>query len=176
MSVSLPVEARKRYIYLFHAPNGPILNVPLTIDPSGVFFKRFSLANYYLAGLNPSPEDEPTDTDLDRVDEARFHEKIKPVLLKRCPSFGHELKLVKTWAGFYEYNTLDQNLIIGRHPHLTRLVFANGSSGHGLQHAPAIGRAISEIVAQGEYKTIDLTRFGFERVLKDESIEDIGVV
>lgn len=51
-SVALPVEPRKRYIYMIHAENGPILNVPLTIDSTGVFFRRHNLTNHYLCGLN----------------------------------------------------------------------------------------------------------------------------
>ena len=45
-----------------------------------------------------------------------------------------------------------------------------------LQHAAAIGRAISEIVIHGDYKTIDLKRFSFNRVLKDEPLKEIDVV
>jgi FAD-dependent oxidoreductase domain-containing protein 1 len=52
LKVGLPVEPRKRYIYLFKADNGPLINVPLTIDSSGVFFRRHDLSNVYLCGLN----------------------------------------------------------------------------------------------------------------------------
>jgi FAD-dependent oxidoreductase domain-containing protein 1 len=40
LSVGLPVEPRKRYIYTFHAPGGPIIDLPLTIDPTGVWVRR----------------------------------------------------------------------------------------------------------------------------------------
>jgi hypothetical protein len=50
--------------------------------------------------------------DLNHIDYEYFEKKIKPVLLHRCPSFEN-LKLVNAWSGYYEYNTLDQNLIIG---------------------------------------------------------------
>jgi FAD-dependent oxidoreductase domain-containing protein 1 len=48
----LPVERRKRYIYLVQSENGPILNTPLTIDHTGVFFRRYGLGNHYICGLN----------------------------------------------------------------------------------------------------------------------------
>ena len=175
MSVSLPVEPRKRYIFMFYAENGPILNVPLTIDYTGVFFRRVGLSNYYLCGLNQSEEQEPTNMDLKHIDYEYFEERIKPVLIKRVPSFDG-LKLVDAWSGYYDYNTLDQNLIIGRHPILNNFIFANGSSGHGLQHAAAIGRAVYELVCHQTYKSIDLKRFGFERVLRDQPIKEIDVV
>lgn len=175
LSVSLPVEPRKRYIYLFYCENGPILNVPLVIDHSGVFFKRHQLSNYYLCGLNQCPSDEPTDLDLKNIDYKYFEQKIKPVLIDRVPAFKN-LKLVNAWAGYYDYNTLDQNLIIGKHPVHSNFLFANGSSGHGLQHAAAIGHALTELICYGNYKTLDLKRFGFERVMRDQPLKEIDVV
>ena len=175
LSVSLPVEPRKRYIYMFYAEEGPILNVPLTIDPTGVFIRRQGLSNYYFCGLNQQEEDEPTDMSLKTIDYDYFEKKIKPVLVHRVPSFRN-LKIVDAWAGYYEYNTLDQNLIVGPHPVQNNFYFANGSSGHGIQHAAAIGRAVTELIIHGEYKTINLKRFGFDRVLKDQPLREIDVV
>ena len=52
LNIGLPVEPRKRYIYLFEAKDGPVLNVPLTIDHTGVFFRRHGIGNQYVCGLN----------------------------------------------------------------------------------------------------------------------------
>ena len=67
LSVSLPVEARKRYIYMFYADRGPILKVPLTIDHSGVWWRRQGLSNYYFCGRNQAEDEEPEDLDLEKV-------------------------------------------------------------------------------------------------------------
>lgn len=80
------------------------------------------------------------------------------------------------WAGYYDYNTFDQNLIIGSHPILTNLYFANGSSGHGIQHAIPIGRAISELFFAGKYETIDLSRLSFDRLLQEQPLFETNVV
>jgi glycine/D-amino acid oxidase-like deaminating enzyme len=53
-------------------------------------------------------------------------------------------RLRSAWAGHYDVNLLDHNVILGPHPSLPNLLFANGFSGHGVQQAPAIGRALSE--------------------------------
>jgi FAD-dependent oxidoreductase domain-containing protein 1 len=176
LSIGLPVEPRKRYIYLFYAPTGPVLNVPLTIDPSGVFFKRHGLSNYYVCGRNQTESEEPSNLDLAEIDYSYFEAKIKPVLEERVPAFKNNIKVVNAWSGYYEYNTLDSNLIIGKHPLVDNFMFANGSSGHGLQHAPAIGLAVAEQCMYGEYKTLDLKRFGFERVMSGRPIKEIDVV
>lgn len=91
------------------------------------------------------------------------------------PSFSG-LKLVNSFAGYYEYNTLDQNLIIGRHPVRSNFIFTNGSSGHGFQHSAAIGKSVAELIVYDEYKTIDLKRFGFQRVLRNQPVKEIDVV
>ena len=80
-----------------------------------------------------------------------------------------------SWAGFYEYNTFDQNAIIGRHPHVANLVLCNGFSGHGLQQSPAAGRAVAEIIT-GSAQTVDVSSLGFERVLRGEPVYEQNIV
>ena len=75
------------------------------------------------------------------------------------------MQVQRGWAGFYEYNTLDQNAIIGAHPIITNFIFVNGFSGHGIQMSPAAGRAVSEIILDGRSHSIDLRKFSFQRVL-----------
>jgi len=68
------------------------------------------------------------------------------------------------------------SLIIGSHPQQRNFIFANGSSGHGLQHAPAIGRAVSEYLSDYRYHSIDLTRFGFQRIVNNTPIFEPMIV
>jgi glycine/D-amino acid oxidase-like deaminating enzyme len=73
-------------------------------------------------------------------------------------------------------NTLDHNLILGAHPEVENLLFANGFSGHGMQQSPAVGRALSELVTFGGFRTVDLKAFGWDRVLKNEPLFEINIV
>ena len=80
------------------------------------------------------------------------------------PSLTPSLQLQGAWAGFYDYNTYDQNAIIGPHPVISNLIFVNGFSGHGIQQSPAAGLAVSELIVDGRTHTIDLGVFSFSRV------------
>jgi FAD-dependent oxidoreductase domain-containing protein 1 len=38
---------------VLHCPNGPGLEAPLTIDPTGVYFRREGLGGHYICGSSP---------------------------------------------------------------------------------------------------------------------------
>ena len=65
-------------------------------------------------------------------------------------------------AGLYEVSP-DHNAILGPVPEIPRFVLANGFSGHGMQHAPAVGRAISEVIVDGESRTLDISTYSVAR-------------
>ena len=53
---------------------------------------------------------------------------------------------------------------------------ALGFSGHGLQQAPAIGRAMKELLVDGGFQTIDLARFGFARIRNRQPLFEKNVI
>ncbi|XP_015175580.1 PREDICTED: FAD-dependent oxidoreductase domain-containing protein 1 isoform X1 [Polistes dominula] len=174
LSVPLPVERRKRYVYCFHCPDGPGLNTPLTVDPTNTYFRRDGLANSYICGQQPQADEEPDTNNLE-VDHNFFESRVWPVLANRVKSFEC-LKVKSSWAGYYEYNTFDQNGIIGRHPLYRNMFIATGFSGHGIQQAPAVGRAISELILDSRFCTLDLSRLGFERFITLEPMKEVNII
>jgi sarcosine oxidase subunit beta len=54
----------------------------------------------------------------------------------------------RCWAGLYEMSP-DRHAIIGRSSQYANLFLANGSSGHGVMHSPAIGQIIAEMIVDG---------------------------
>ena len=194
-ALDIPVRPRKRCIFHLRCPpppdqapcqapgTTPMWHAPLTVDPSGVYFRPegASSTETYLCGVSPdAPYDEDVwDADglaVSESDHSRlFEETIWPVLYNRAEAFG-EIKVLGSWAGWYEYNTLDQNAIIGWHPDLRNVVHLNGFSGHGLQHAPAAGRAVAELVEHGAFRTLDLSLFSFDRVIEGRPVLETGIV
>jgi FAD-dependent oxidoreductase domain-containing protein 1 len=173
--VRLPVEPRKRFVYVVDCRNTPptLHQAPLTVDPSGMWFRPEG--RYFLTGMSPEEHQEPPSEDLDRIDHAFFEDEVWPRLAARVPAF-QALKVINAWAGYYDYNTLDQNAVIGPHPDISNFYFANGFSGHGVQQAAAAGRALAELIIDGRYQTIDLTRFGYERIARREPLLERNVI
>ncbi|XP_047235949.1 FAD-dependent oxidoreductase domain-containing protein 1 [Girardinichthys multiradiatus] len=172
--IPVPVEPRKRYVYVVHCPDGPGLDTPFLIDYSGVYFRREGLGGNYISGASPEEVEEPDASNLE-VDHEFFENKVWPKLADRVPAF-EKLKVTSAWAGFYDYNTFDQNGIIGTHPLINNMYFATGFSGHGLQHSPAVGRAVAELILDGEFKTLDLRGFSFRRILTQEPMLEQNIV
>ncbi|XP_064124956.1 FAD-dependent oxidoreductase domain-containing protein 1 isoform X1 [Loxodonta africana] len=169
----LPVEPRKRYVYIWHCPQGPGLETPLVADTSGAYFRREGLGNNYLGSRSPTEEEEPDPGNLE-VDHSFFQEKMWPHLARRVPAF-ETLEVRSAWAGYYDYNTFDQNGVVGPHPLVLNMYFATGFSGHGLQQAPAVGRAVAELVLKGSFQTINLSPFSFSRFYLGEKVQEASV-
>ncbi len=80
------------------------------------------------------------------------------------------------WVGHYAYNLLDQNALIGRADSLENFIFINGFSGHGLQQSPAMGRGVAELIAYGQYRSLDLSAFDVNRVGRGETFMEKAVI
>ncbi|WP_442580927.1 NAD(P)/FAD-dependent oxidoreductase [Mesorhizobium sp. ASY16-5R] len=171
--IALPVEPRKRNIFVFEA-NDRFADMPLVVDPSGIWWRPEG--SVYIVGGAEIEEGEaaadPTDFD---PDWPLFEETIWPVLATRIPAF-EAIKATRAWAGHYDYNTLDQNAVIGPHPEVTNFLFANGFSGHGLQQAPAVGKALAELIVHGGYRTVDASAFGYERIAANRAFRELNVI
>ncbi|XP_014303982.1 FAD-dependent oxidoreductase domain-containing protein 1 isoform X2 [Myotis lucifugus] len=170
----LPVEPRKRYVYFWHCPEGPGLETPFMADTSGAYFRREGLGHNYLGGCSPTEEEEPDPGNLE-VDHDFFQDKVWPHLAHRVPAF-QSLKVRSAWAGYYDYNTFDQNGVVGPHPLVVNMYFATGFSGHGLQQAPAVGRAVAELVLEGQFQTINLSSLLFSRFYLGEKVEERNII
>ena len=169
--VALPVGPRKRITFVFDCRTD-LGQAPLTIDVSGVAFRPEG--GQYLGIVAPPADRDPECDDLE-IDHTPFEQVIWPTLAHRVPAFA-AIKQVGAWAGHYDYNSFDQNAILGPHPEIDGLMFCNGFSGHGLQQSPAAGRAIAELVVHGEFRTIDLTRLGYDRLLAGRPLREANVV
>jgi glycine/D-amino acid oxidase-like deaminating enzyme len=169
--IALPVEPRRRSVFVFDVRE-PLPQLPLTIDPTGTWFRPEG--RFHIGGTTPAEGNDAPGPPLE-VQHQEWDDMVWPVLAGRVPAF-EAAKVVRSWAGYYEYNTFDQNGIVGRHPEHESLVFATGFSGHGIQQSPAVGRAVAELVTHGGYRTLDLSPFSYERISAGRPIRELNVV
>ncbi|MCG8375229.1 MAG: FAD-binding oxidoreductase [Chlorobiales bacterium] len=168
--VELPIDPTKRQVFALDTtvkPEGPL---PLTILPSGFYF-RTETGDLILMGWSLEEDEVGFSFTWDRD---RFMDLMWPKLASIVPAFD-QAKLVRGWAGLYAVNTLDGNAILGQWPELKGFYLANGFSGHGLQQSPAVGRYISELIL-GRSPSLDLSIFDPARILEDRPIGESGLV
>lgn len=166
-----------------------MLGIPLPLEPMRRFDTYFDCRDEieplpYIKNLNRlamRPEgwgltaglvdwNEPRGFNFD-VDHDPFQRVVWPAAAHRI------LKEGSTWTVLYDQNELDANMILGRVPgRFDNSIVAAGFSGHGLMHAPAVGRAVAELVLDGGYRTLDLTRMGCRRVIDEVPYRDDGIV
>ena len=170
--LDIPIEPRRRYTFIFDAAEPLARDLPLTIDPSGVHMRTDG--RYYMAGCPPD-DDPAVDFDDFRMDHAIWEDKVWPAIATRVPAF-ERVKLINSWVGHYDYNTLDQNAIVGPHPEVGNFLFANGFSGHGLQQSPAMGRGLSELICYGQYRTLDMSDLGYGRVARNAPLLERAII
>ncbi|MSP82174.1 MAG: FAD-binding oxidoreductase [Alphaproteobacteria bacterium] len=170
VGMALPVEPVRRMAHYFEI-KAKLEPLPLTIDPSGVYFRPEGAG--YIGGL--SNPDEPVGYNFE-VDPDWFETAVWPGLAVRVPAF-ETLKQGRAWAGLYDINRLDENLIIGPwRGEIDNFHIACGFSGHGLQQAPAVGRALKELILDGGFRTIDLARLTYDRVPAGRAMRERAIV
>ncbi len=177
--LDVPVEPRKRTLFVYDCaatPQGSATvnqgRLPLMIDPTGTFCRPEG--RYFLSGCPPVDDPAVAHDDFEPR-YAEFEEIIWPALAHRSKGF-EAIKVVNQWAGHYDYNTLDHNLIVGRHPQVRNFIFANGFSGHGLQQGPAAGRAVAELILYDGFRTLDLSEVGYDRIVENRPFLEKAVI
>jgi len=165
----VPVEPMRRYEH-YAETTEDLARLPFVKDPAGLAVRP--QGNGISTGLVDFSH--PGGFDLS-IDHNYFQRAVWPALAHRFPALDR-LRLHATTAGLYDQNRLDGNMIIGNHPgRLDNLYLACGFSGHGLMHAPAVGRALTELILHGEFRTIDLTRMHYQRILDTTPYPETGI-
>ncbi len=171
--ITVPVEPRKRYSWVFRAETPLDRDLPLTIDPSGVHCRENGGGTYQAGGH--AEIDPAADYDDFGMDHGLWETHIWPVLATRIPAF-EAVKIQAEWTGHYAMNTLDHNAILGPHPDVPNFIFLNGFSGHGLQQSPAMGRGTAEWLTYGEYRSLDLSPFAYDRIVRNDPIRETAII
>ena len=170
LDVKVPIDPLRRFEHYFESQD-PIEPLPYIKDTQGLAFRPEG--NGYSGGVPTLAE--PRGYNFD-IDPHYFENVVWPALVHRFPQFERTL-CKNTLSGLYDQNEFDGNVIIGPGADgLENFHMLSGFSGHGLMHAPGCGRAMAELLLKGRYETIDLSRFGWDRLLNGIPIREQGII
>jgi sarcosine oxidase, subunit beta len=162
--VEIPVKPLRRQIFAtapFHLTDAA---VPLTIDFHRGWYFRAEVDGYLLSG--PIDKEPSFNLNIDYESMAEASENA----MYRVPDF-ERARVARGWAGLYEISP-DNHAILGQAPALKGFFLANGFSGHGFQHSPAVGRVMSELILNGKASTIDISALSLDRFERNELIQE----
>lgn len=157
--VDVPVEPVRKMAFVFDPQIKFDYDLPLVVDIDGLLYFRHEPGKTILTGRSIPDEKPGFNFEWDRD---YFMDVVWPQVAHRVPAFD-TAKLIRGWAGHYAMNKADGNAIIRHLGDIQGFYGAMGFSGHGLQQSPAVGKCISELIQFGEYRTIDLSCFSFNR-------------
>jgi len=169
--VGLPVEPLRRML----VPTEPFdqfpHDAPMIIDMSNGFHFRPEALGFLMAWNDPE-ETPGYKTDF----EPSFIEKILTHAAERVPIFENlAVNPKRAWAGLYEM-TPDHHPILGEAPEVPGFFLANGFSGHGVMHAPATGKILSDLILNGRTDLVDASLLGLDRFAMGRMIEETAVL
>jgi sarcosine oxidase subunit beta len=142
--VSLPVSPLRRQAAFTFATDAIPSDMPMTIFMTSGFHVRARDGRALLSWPNPEAEGEPAELVADEawIDEAAAQ------MRRHVPALANvEIDRPMCYAGLYEMSP-DHHAIVGLSPNCANMYFANGSSGHGVMHSPAIGSIIADMILE----------------------------
>ena len=170
VGMTIPVAPLRRMSYYFETRNA-LEPLPLTRDMNGISVRPEGRG--YLAGVTDYGAPYGFNWELDYQ---WFEDTVWPRLASRVPLF-ESLKLQSCWSGHYDMSMFDRCPFVGPWTgYVDNFYVACGFSGHGLQHAPAVGRGLSELITTGRFQMLDLSRLAFNRFERNQPLVDDGPV
>ncbi len=167
----LPVRHLKRQVCVLYETGTLPADTPMTVWVDSSF--HFRLKNDHLILLLPdTPEN---NYNYNTEVEESWLEKVFKIATDQLPAVNNcSIDPKKSWAGLYEMSP-DEHLILGRSEYLENVYFANGSSGHGVMHSPAIGELLAGIISgQKNENGIDIELLSPNRFKEKKLIEQIN--
>jgi len=169
--VELPVEPLRRML----VPTEPFdqfpHSAPMIVDMSNGFHFRPESLGFLLAWNDPE-ETPGFKTDF----EPGFIEKVLTRAAGRVPCFEDlAVNPKRAWAGLYEM-TPDHHPILGPVAEVPGFFLANGFSGHGVMHAPATGRILSDLILLKKCDLVDTSLLSLDRYREGRLIEETAVL
>ena len=146
-------------------------DMPMTLWPGDGFHLRVRDGRVLL--LRPTKG--AADPFCAEVEDAWIDE-VRSIAADRVPALaGVEIDRARCWAGLYEMSP-DGHALLGRAAGCENLVLVNGSSGHGVMHAPALGALAAELIVHGAPRSLDVQALRPTRFEEGAPLGDPGLL
>jgi glycine/D-amino acid oxidase-like deaminating enzyme len=174
--LTLPIDPVRQHLFRLELEAPLESRIPMVFDPDGTHWRLDDPrtgADAECLIIGRSRADEPPGENFE-CDRSRLEGEMLPTFARRHPELAVR-SVVDAWAGLYEM-TPDHNALLGEHPALPGFIVAAGFSGHGLMMAPATGRAIAELIADGAARSFDIRPLAVDRFERGQPFLDGALV
>jgi sarcosine oxidase subunit beta len=150
--VDLPVAPLRRQVAVVRDLDLLPETMPMTIFTGDGFHLRVRDRRVLLL----LPVDDPPYHSFELGVDPAWEDRVLGLARRRIvPLAGATLDRTLSWSGLYEMSP-DRHVLLGPAPGVKNLFLANGSSGHGVMHSPAIGQLLAELIVDGAAKSMDI--------------------
>lgn len=150
--LSIPVSPLRRQVALTAPCELLPPDMPMTIFCDDGFHLRVRDGRVLLLRPDTPSGDDPFDATVQQewIDDVLRRARERVPCLRDA-----SVDRTGCWAGLYEMSP-DHHVLLGPAPEIGNFFLANGSSGHGVMHAPAIGQLLAEMIVHGAARSMDV--------------------
>ena len=164
VGLDLPVRPLRRQLFFTDAFEHLPPVFPMVIDLEHGWYMRREGKGLLLAGPQDSESSFNDTVDFEGKEWTAAKSVHRVPILQRA-------RIARGWAGLYDLSP-DHHAIIGTFPELKGFICANGFSGHGLQHSPAVGMLVAELIVEGKARTLDIHPLRPQRFREGDLIQE----
>jgi sarcosine oxidase, subunit beta len=160
--VPLPVTPLRRQIAVTVPCDRLPPDMPMTIWLGDGFHLRVRDGRVLLLRPTPGVPDRPFEASVD----PSWVETVAATARVRVPVISEvAIEQAACAAGLYEMSP-DKHAILGLAPECPNLYLINGSSGHGVMHAPALGQLLAELMCEGRASAMAVSELDYARFVR----------
>ena len=163
LGFDLPLVAERHEIFFLKRSLSKLPGHVVVGDLVNMAYCRPESHDLTLVGNGNIYEDVDPD-DYNQKVSMSFVEEIWPRIAKRMPDL-EDAEFFTGYAGLYT-TTPDHHPVIDKVDGIYGLYICTGFSGHGFKEAPIVGALVSEMIVDGEARTIDISSLGMDRFEK----------
>lgn len=171
VGVDLPVQPVRRMLVMTEPFDRIPDEIPMVVDLDSGFLMRKESGRVLMGWSDP---DEPPGFNL--AFDPAIIDIVAEKAMRRVPVLEEaRINTRKSWAGLYA-ETPDHHCVLGEVPKVPGLFLANGFSGHGMMHSPAIGMLLSDLALEGHTELLDVHPLRFSRFEEGDLIHEAVVL